>query len=54
MEQVREGYAKTSTTPLGRSGKLTEVANTVAFLLSDRASYIHGVTINVAGGKTRG
>lgn len=40
--------------PLGRSGKLTEVANTVAFLLSDRASYIHGVTINVAGGKTRG
>ena len=54
IEQLREGYAKTSTTPLGRSGKLTEVANTVAFLLSDRASYIHGVTINVAGGKTRG
>ena len=54
IEQLREGYAKTSTTPLGRSGKLTEVANTVAFLLSDRARYIHGVTINVAGGKTRG
>lgn len=54
VEQLREGYAKTSTTPLGRSGKLTEVANTVAFLLSDRASYIHGVTLNVAGGKTRG
>lgn len=54
IEQLREGYSKTSTTPLGRSGKLTEVANTVAFLLSDRASYIHGVTLNVAGGKTRG
>ena len=54
IEQLREGYAKTTTTPLGRSGKLTEVANTVAFLLSDRASYIHGVTLNVAGGKTRG
>lgn len=54
IEQLREGYSKTSTTPLGRSGKLSEVANTVAFLLSDRASYVHGVTLNVAGGKTRG
>ena len=54
IEQLREGYSKTGTTPLGRSGMLSEVANTVAFLLSDRASYIHGVTINVAGGKTRG
>lgn len=54
IDELRAGYAKTSTTPMGRSGKLSEVANTVAFLLSDRASYIHGVTINVAGGKTRG
>lgn len=54
VDQLRAGYASTSTTPLGRSGKLSEVANTVAFLLSDRASYIHGVTLNVAGGKTRG
>lgn len=54
VEELRAGYAKTSTTPLGRSGRLGEVANTVAFLLSSRASYIHGVTINVAGGKTRG
>ena len=41
-------------TPMGRSGKLTEVANVVAFLISDRSSYIDGVTINIAGGKTRG
>lgn len=54
VDELRAGYAKTSTTPLGRSGKLSEVANTVAFLCSQRASYIHGVTINVAGGKTRG
>ena len=54
IDELRAGYAKTSTTPMGRSGKLSEVANTVAFLCSDRASYIHGVTINVAGGKTRG
>jgi sorbitol-6-phosphate 2-dehydrogenase len=54
VEQLRAGYAKTSTIPLSRAGKLSEVANTVAFLASDRSSYIHGVTINVAGGKTRG
>lgn len=54
VAELRAGYTKASTTPLGRSGKLTEVASTAAFLLSDRASYIHGVTLNVAGGKTRG
>ena len=54
VEQLREGYAKTSTIPLNRSGKLSEVATTCAFLASEKASYIHGVTLNVAGGKTRG
>lgn len=54
VEQLREGYSKTSTTPMGRSGKLTEVADLVNYLASDRASYVHGVTYNVAGGKTRG
>lgn len=54
VEQLREGYSKTSTTPLGRSGKLTEVADLVCYMGSDRASYVHGVTFNVAGGKTRG
>lgn len=54
VDQLREGYSKTSTTPLGRSGKLTEVADLVAYLSSKRASYVHGVTYNVAGGKTRG
>lgn len=54
IEQLREGYSKTSTTPLGRSGKLSEVADLVGYLSSERAGYIHGVTYNVAGGKTRG
>lgn len=54
VEELRSGYAKTSTTPMGRSGRLSEVASTVAFLLSEKASYIHGITLNVAGGKTRG
>ena len=54
IEQLREGYNKTSTTPMGRSGKLTEVADLVCYMASKRASYVHGVTFNVAGGKTRG
>ena len=54
VEQLREGYSKTSTIPLNRSGKLNEVADFVCYLLSERASYITGVTYNVAGGKTRG
>ena len=54
VDELRKGYASTKTTPLGRSGRLTEVADLVVYLASDRASYIHGVTYNVAGGKTRG
>ncbi len=54
VDQLRAGYSKTSTTPLGRSGKLSEVASSIAFLASERSAYIHGTTINVAGGKTRG
>lgn len=54
VEELRASYSKTSTTPMGRSGRLEEVANVVAFLCSDRAGYVDGITINVAGGKTRG
>lgn len=54
VDDLRAGYSKTSTIPLGRSGKLSEVADFVCYLVSDRSSYITGVTTNVAGGKTRG
>ena len=54
VDDLRKGYSSTKTTPLGRSGKLSEVADAVVFLASDRASYVDGVTVNVAGGKTRG
>ena len=54
VDQLRAGYSKTGTTPMGRSGKLSEVATAVAFMASDKASYVDGVTLNVAGGKTRG
>ena len=43
-----------SSIPLGRSGKLSEVADLVVFLVSERASYLHGTTVNISGGKSRG
>ena len=54
VEAIRAGYKSTSTTPMGRSGKLSEVADLVNYFVSNRASYITGVTTNVAGGKSRG
>jgi sorbitol-6-phosphate 2-dehydrogenase len=52
VEEVRASYEKVSI-PLGRSGRLSEVADAVCFLVSDRAAYIHGTTVNVSGGKSR-
>lgn len=39
--------------PAGRPGKVSELAKTVAFLLSDDAGYITGQNIRVDGGITR-
>ena len=36
--------------PMGRLGQPHEVAEVVAFLLSDQASYIHGAVISIDGG----
>jgi 3-oxoacyl-[acyl-carrier protein] reductase len=39
-----------SAIPLGRVGEAAEVANVIAFLVSDAASYVTGASINVDGG----
>ncbi|MCA9838418.1 MAG: bifunctional dihydropteridine reductase/dihydrofolate reductase TmpR [Trueperaceae bacterium] len=36
--------------PLGRTGNLAELTSAVSFLVSDEASYITGITLEVAGG----
>ena len=51
-EDLSTDYSKSI--PLGRDGKLDEVGDLVTYLLSDRASYITGTTINISGGKSRG
>lgn len=40
--------------PLGRSGQPSDVAETVAFLLSDRSSWTTGAVIGVNGGSSAG
>ena len=52
VEDLSTDYRKVI--PLGREGKLDEVGNLVAFLVSDRAGYISGTTVNISGGKSRG
>jgi NAD(P)-dependent dehydrogenase (short-subunit alcohol dehydrogenase family) len=39
------------TIPMQRIGKPEEVANAIMFLLSDKASYVTGTTLRVAGGR---
>jgi 3-oxoacyl-[acyl-carrier protein] reductase len=48
MEDMKERFAKNI--PLKRFGRVEDIANVVAFLVSDEASYISGETIYVAGG----
>lgn len=39
--------------PLGRPGELREVSNVVNFMISDHASYLTGIIVPIAGGKSR-
>jgi 3-oxoacyl-[acyl-carrier protein] reductase len=49
LDAFLDGLAKAEV-PMGRFGSVDEVSGLVAFLASDRASYITGAVIDVAGG----
>ncbi|XP_048768002.2 3-oxoacyl-[acyl-carrier-protein] reductase FabG-like [Ostrea edulis] len=52
-EEAYQEFLELSKTkhPLGRSGEVEEVANAIAFLASDSASFITGVQLPVDGGR---
>ncbi|WP_249327410.1 sorbitol-6-phosphate dehydrogenase subunit [Corynebacterium glutamicum] len=51
-DQLSTDYKKVI--PLGRPGKLSEIADLVVYLASDRASYVAATTYAITGGKSRG
>ena len=50
VEELYAGEAKARGVPLGRVGEAREAGDVIAFLASDRASYLTGIAINIDGG----
>lgn len=53
VSKMRNGY-ESSSIPLRRVGKLSEIADLVCYLASDKSGYIDGTTINISSAKSRG
>jgi NAD(P)-dependent dehydrogenase (short-subunit alcohol dehydrogenase family) len=52
-DSLPEKAERTARIPMRRYGTVAEIANAVAFLVSDQASYITGQSLRVDGGLTR-
>jgi 3-oxoacyl-[acyl-carrier protein] reductase len=50
LDALYADEAKTRGIPLGRVGEAREAGDVIAFLASDRASYLTGIAINIDGG----
>ncbi len=54
VDNYKEGLEKWSEdVPLGRIGRPIELGNVVAFLCSQRASYLNGISVPIDGGSSR-
>jgi NAD(P)-dependent dehydrogenase (short-subunit alcohol dehydrogenase family) len=53
IDSLPENPARIPRIPLGRYGHMAEVSELIAFLASDRSSYITGQNIRIDGGATR-
>ncbi len=54
IDSLPETAERRQRIPMGRYGRASEVSDLIAFLASDRSSYITGQNIRVDGGITRG
>jgi 3-oxoacyl-[acyl-carrier protein] reductase len=54
FSEEERGAIASAQIPLGRFGEVDELADLVAFLASERASYITGTAIEVDGGLSKG
>ncbi len=50
MDGFYEQLAKMQNVPVGRTGEAQEAGDVIAFLASERASYLTGVALNIDGG----
>ena len=53
IDSLPESEERRSRIPLGRYGRVDEVSELIAFLASDRSSYITGQNVRIDGGITR-
>jgi NAD(P)-dependent dehydrogenase (short-subunit alcohol dehydrogenase family) len=52
LGEVRPGEANMNGTPAGRMGRPQEIAHAAVYLASDESAFVHGIVLDVDGGRT--
>ena len=53
IDSISEKSDRLARIPMGRYGRVEEVAELIAFLASERSSYVTGQNLRIDGGLTR-